>query len=299
MFEALVFLNRDNFCGSMMTMQAKAYQTKTGQWAGASCINAEKVENEYCSKKITTENATDISNACKNIYHKQLYNNGAVSPEKAMKNLQKYFIKGTVPVVAGNDAQLMTDYMNAIALYNQRKYKQALEAFLDIQKRGGEGADLLNDIALTHYKLEEYSKCITICQKILKTPQYDEYAKACYNAGLAYEAQENYVKAEQNYEKALEYYNKYGIADADDNVDYKGIYKQAIKRVADAQKTTQDTKKQDKATKNVKGAPAKKTGAKGKKASLLLIGAASVVMAKKRRDRLGARTRIVKRTRAK
>ena len=282
MFEALVFLNKDNFCSSMLNMQAKVYKTKKGKWAGASCINATAVERNYCGKTLTASNCTTISNQCKAIYLGQLYNKGGISPAKAMKNLTTYFVTGTTPMAIGNDTKLMTDYLAAITMYNQGQYKQALNAFLSIQKRGGDGPDLLNDIALTYYKLKEYDKCISICKQVLESGHHDEYAKTCYNAGLAYEAKGDYTNALKNYTAATDYFDKYGVADADDDVDYPTVYTNAMQRVQKQIQTTPKT-------------PQKKGGTK--KSTMFFL--AGMAVSNKNRTTIDTRKRIIKRTRQK
>jgi hypothetical protein len=288
LFESFVFLNKDNFCGSMLNMQAKVYKNKKGKWKGASCINAEAID-KYCNQTLTARNCTNISNKCKSIYLGVLYNKGGVSPAKTMNNLKKYFVNGTTPVVVGNDTKLMDDYLNAITLYNQGKYTQALKKFLEIQENGGTGADLLNDIALTCYKLKKYDKCIEVCKQVLKSAQHDEYAKATYNAGLAYEAKGGYAKALNNYQAALKYFNAYGIADADDAVDYESIYKQAIKRV-------QQNIKDSKTTSSTKATSHKTRGKTSKSSVLFLAGMAAFANKNRRNDK---RVNIIKRTRVK
>lgn len=223
LFESLVFLNLDDFCDAMMNMQTKPS-------ARASCIQAAGAI-KYCGTQITSKNCKTISNACKSAYLHTLYRGTVVSPARAMKGLDKYFTVKKTSSIDILSATLQADYNKAIKLYEQGKYRQALNAFLDLQKRGAEGPDLLNDIAITCFNLQEYDKCIEACQDILQTGVKSEYAKACYNAGKAYEAKGNYDKALKNYQKALEYYNKYGVDDTAPNINYLQLYQNAINRV--------------------------------------------------------------------
>lgn len=284
LFEALVFLNRDNFCNAMINMQARAFKTKSGKWTGGSCVNS-TAATAYCGTVLTTKNCTSISNTCKKAYLGVLYSNG-VSPAVAMSGLDKYFkIKITSTIDAGT-AQLRSDYNKAIKLYKQEKYQQALNIFLDIQKRGGDGPDLLNDIAISYFKLGEYDKCIQICKKILHSGVHAEYAKACYNAGRAYEAQGNYTRALQNYENALKYYNDpdYSIAGEDPNVNYEHIYTTAINRVKSKIKSAQPKPAQKSAT------PKSNSKAKSKKSAMFFL--AGMTVANKRRNETLPRKKI-------
>ena len=110
--------------------------------------------------------------------------------------------------------------------------------FLGLEKRGASGADLYNDIAISYYNLHQYNQCIVYCRKALQTAETGEFAKACFNAGLAYEAQHNYSKAITNYDAALKYYNKYGISNQSSTVDYKKVYQNAKARASAAQKAS-------------------------------------------------------------
>ena len=277
LLEALVFLNQDNFCNSMMTMQTKPS-------ARASCIYAKGVST-YCSQTLTQNNIKTASNKCKKVYCNQLYGPTAVTPAKTMASLDRYFKIKLNATIDANIESLNKDYEKALKLYNQGKYQQALNIFLDIQKRGGDGSSLLNDIALTYKNLHKYDKCISVCARVLKTGDHQEYAKACYNAGLAYEAQSDYTNASKNYTAALKYYKKYGVADADVNVDYKSIYTNAINRVKPhIQSTTKQTTAQKKTTTKKATTPKKK--AKGKKAVVTFLAGMTAVKKKHEKELL-------------
>lgn len=281
LFEALVFLNKANFCSAMLNM-------KTKPSARASCLQVETATT-YCNTKLTNTNCKTVSNACKTAYLGTVYKRGAVSPSKTMTGLNKYFVVKLTPIADPTSEALQSDYNKAIKLYEAGKYQQALAAFLDLQKRGANGPDLLNDIAITQFNLQQYSKCIATCNQILKTDVTQEYAKACFNAGKSYEALGNYQKALDNYQAALRHYKKYGIADKDPDIDYAGTYRASINRV---KKQISQSKKMPQPQKQ-----ASKKGGKAKKSTIFFL--ATMAVANKNRKKHDKRTDIIKRTRTK
>ena len=234
-FEALVYLNVNGFCEAMMEMYACPRKT-----SGSSCINVSGV----VAQTLTSKNYKTFSDDAKKKYTSVVYNNG-IGPATICTKLKSYFKKNPLTLSTTNKGKsLQAQYEAAIVLYKQGDFKGALAKFLELEAKGALGCDLLNDIAITYQKLGQYNKCISYCQKILKTSEKKEYAKACYNAGIAYEKQGNYDKAITNYTMALKYYNDYGITSEDKSVDYKKIYNNAITRATEAKKqqSTQKTR---------------------------------------------------------
>ena len=269
LFEALVFLNQDGFCNAMLDMP-------TCPSARASCINT-RTTTKYQSIIITTTNCTATSNACKTAYLSIVYRGNVVTPKQATAGLGRYFVIPLTSSTTPETGKLQKDYEIAIQLYNQNKYEQALKAFLDLQKRGADGADLLNDIAITYMNLKQYDKCISVCRDVLTTGQHTEYAKACYNAGKAYDAKRDYSNALKNYQKALEYYDTYGITNEDPSVQYRLIYQNAIKNANQQLDSIQNAN------------PVSKQNSKKRKSSMLY--AAGLLNLKKRQRKSVQHTR--------
>ena len=88
-----------------------------------------------------------------------------------------------------------------------------------------------NLVAETCLNSKYYDKCISFCQKTLKTIDKTEYAQACFFAGCAYEKKGNYERALKNYNQAVIYSNKYGIAGVDKSSAQKQLYADAAKRM--------------------------------------------------------------------
>lgn len=217
-FESLVYLNANNFCNSMLNMQVSS--------KGYSCINITSVKPQ----RLTRENYLAYSNACKSKYLKFMYDKThRIVISATLADLQD-LLGGDLLMPTVNLNTFTKDYDAATKLYQQGKYSQALRKFLALEKSGVDGCDLMNDIAISYFKLDDYKNCIKYSRKILTYGQRDEYAKAVFNAGLAYEKMGKYDNAVKNFTKALEYFKQYGIADMDSSTNYAKIYANAIKR---------------------------------------------------------------------
>ena len=234
-FEAAVYLNVDDFCGAMLDMNTcpdvRYKSKKTGKtgYTGYSCVNTDKVK----FVTLTQQNYQSWSKDVCDKYKKVCYHNGKRTGD-ICGPLKKYF-KNPLYARTTSSVSLQKQYDSAIKLYKDKKYNDALKILLDIQSKGATGGDLLNDIAICYMNLEQYDKCIKYCQMVLKSGNTQEYAKACYNAGRAYEYRQDYASAARNYAKAQEYYDKYGVANADASVDYEKIYENALARVQQLQ----------------------------------------------------------------
>ena len=235
-FEAAVYLNVDDFCGSMLDMytqpDVRVKSKKTGKirYTGYSCVNVKGVN----AISLTESNYKTWSTGVCNKYKKVCYHDGKRTGD-ICNAVKKHFAKN--PLYRGNAFvfSFQKQYESANTLYKKQEYKKALNILLDIEKNGAEGCDLFNDIAICYMNLGQNDSCIKYCKKILATSETQEYAKACYNAGRAYENKKDYASAIRNYTKAQEHYEKYGVAGADESVDYEQIYRNAIVRVNQAQ----------------------------------------------------------------
>ena len=195
--EALVYLNSENFCNNLLVLYTKPLK-KTG----CSCINTTGVTQ----KTLTKRNYKTYSREALAKYKGVVYSGGVCTGDVCAKANWVYINPLSASAATVNEFQ--NGYDEAIKVYKSHDYEKALKLFLALEKQGASGADLWNDIAIVYYKLKQYDKCIEYCKKILKTTEYGERAKACYNAGLAYEAKGDYDKAIKNYDKALDYYNQ-------------------------------------------------------------------------------------------
>ena len=227
-FEACVYLNVDNFCESMLDMY-------TCPSKRASCVNVAGVKQKTLTGK---NNKTWCLDAQKRylgvVYHETGKRTGDIC-----QSCMKYFNNPLYAVADAEKVSLQKQYDAAIALYNKKEYKKALEKLLVVEKQGGTGSDLYNDIAITALNLKKYDLCVQYCQKVLKTTEHKKYAKACYNAGMAYEFKGNYDRAILNYSSAIDYYKKYGIQGSVSAVNYESVYSAALERVQRLKKPQQ------------------------------------------------------------
>lgn len=226
-FESLVYLNVDDFCDDMLDLY-----TKPSVSTGCSCINVRGVRQQT----LTKANYKQYSdNACQK-FQSVVYKGGVRTGDACANAKWKY--KNPLHQKKKQKDTLQQQYDQATKIYAKGEYEKALQLFLDLEKRGASGADLYNDIAICCYNLKQYNQCLLYCRKALQTAECGEFAKACFNAGLAYEAQHNYGKAITNYDAALKYYNKYGISNQSSTVDYPKVYKNAKTRATNAQKAS-------------------------------------------------------------
>lgn len=260
-FEALIYLNANDFCAKIINLCTKPLK-KTGY----SCINT----NDVTQKTLNIHDYITYSNNAMTKYQCVVYSGGVCTRDVCVNAGWNFLNPLPVNVVFINELQ--SGYNEALAVYKQGDYQTALDMFLDLEARNASGADLWNDIAITYYNLHQYDNCIKYCKKVLKSGEHGEYAKACYNAGLAYEAKGNYDRAIKNYEAALKHYEQYGVSGQAKNVDYEQIYKKAKDR-ATAAKQTSSTK-----------AGKFKTGQKHAAAKLVINRAKEQLALNQRRD---------------
>jgi len=255
MHEALIFLNTDKYCNDLFYLCVDCH-------LGTS-INACPGEfANVCNGKLTNQKAKVIK---ENICNYTLKDGIQIKElcESIKDNSIMAFCIETAKTKELDERT--TIYRQAMIAYNKHDYETAEQLFTQVVQKHGEGPDLWNNLAITYFNLKEYDECIKMCQLVLKSDATDEYAKACYNAGKAYEAKQDYPKALEFYNQTLEYYKKYGIADKDPNVNYEKIYNNSIARVKPQVPDNQKTKKNEKSSKKTK---------KGKyKSAILLVTA--------------------------
>ncbi len=268
MHEALVCLNEDNYCSDIFSLCVDCH-------LGTS-INA-------CPGQFENVNNNKLTHAKAKIIKDRICNR-TVRGGKQIKALCKQINDKNIMAfcVTTQNSKSLDErdaiYQKALKAYNSKDYKTAKKLFQQVMAKHGEGPDLWNDMAITYYNLGEYTNCIEMCRKVLNSGENKEYAKACYNAGKAYEEQGNYAKALQNYEKALKYYNSYGIADKSSSVDYKTIYTKAINRVTSRVQTTKQS-----------GKTSQKSTGKNKQKKSTMFFLATMAVARKRNGNIRAK----------
>lgn len=279
MHEALVFLNTDDYCYDLFSLCVDCHlgtsinacpdeynNVKDGKLTNA---NAQIIKDKICN--YTVKNGKQIKYLCRQINDANIMA-FCITTKKSKQIDERDVI-----------------YQKAMAAYNKQDYKTAKKFFIQVMDKHGEGPDLWNDMAITYYNLGDYENCIEMCRRVLQSGKNNEYAKACFNAGKAYEAIGNYTKSLQNYEAALKYYNQYGVAGKSANIDYAGTYRASINRV---KKQISQSKKMPQPQKQ-----ASKKGGKAKKSTIFFL--ATMAVANKNRKRYDKRTDIIKRTRTK
>lgn len=234
-FESLVYLNADGFCDQI------------GDYPLCPRKHASAIYTESTPTELTRRNYKSISNNYKKQYLSTVYSNGRTTPNKICQRIS--CVNFNTVSVQTTESTFQKRYDNATILCKKGQFERALDEFLKLEADGALGCDLLNDIAYTYEKLKNYDKTIEYSRKVLKTSEYGEYAKACYNAGKAYEKNGNTERALVNYTQALKYYKQYGISSPDPNTNYEEKYQECIDRVKNSlEKTEQHPDKANKKT---------------------------------------------------
>ena len=179
----------------------------------------------------------------------------AIKDEKVKADFLRYYIGATTVSYESKRAEIT--YADAVKEYQKGNYEKALECFQKLRAGGYDGADLRNDIALTHYKLGHYQQCIEECRAVLNTYEKHLHPAATYNAGKAYEALGNYERAQINYESSMKKAKELGMNDT-----LIKVYKNAVKRTDSimnalrSKQITLELQKNKVAAKNNKNGPA-------------------------------------------
>ena len=224
LFEAMVYLNEDNFCSSLPDMRISLTS------------NATAIYTPLPDTQITKNNAKEITKQTKKAYLSVVYNNKNSTIKSLLDQINPNFINNNLQTTTTTmEDEIMKDFQRRFEVAKQKCRKgqlnEALQEMQQLQTDGALGASLLSEISLIYYKQERYKKSIEVGQQILTTSEYEEYPKACYNAGMSYEKLKNYERALLNYQKALEYLNKYYDQSNKFYDGYKKSYEEAITRI--------------------------------------------------------------------
>jgi TolA-binding protein len=99
------------------------------------------------------------------------------------------------------------EYYNAVSLYSQEKYRDALKAFLNIVKNDTDqeySAKASYEIGRCHFALAEYDECIKHMGSLIKTyPKHPDLTDALFYVGNSYEKKSDTAKAQGFYKKIL------------------------------------------------------------------------------------------------
>ena len=219
--EAYVYLNAEDFCEAMLDMPFSR---------GGTCIYAEEVTMPLFDAK----NYTELTKKIKTIYFgtKKLYENPKTPRSCMAESIKKHFKPGTLNIKSEKKQKKAPkpSYKKALKEMRLGNNEAALLILLDLQKDEYKSAKLYNDIAYIYRQKGNYNKCIEYCKKVLGTKNHGEYARACYEAGLAYEAKGDYEGAVRNFNSAIAHYDKYGINNPDTDVEYREMYKKALEK---------------------------------------------------------------------
>ena len=103
-----------------------------------------------------------------------------------------------------DDAKL---YYNAVSLFSQQKYEDAMNEFKTLVNNAGDreyGIKSLFEIGRCHYSLEDYDTCIKhFTTMIQKYPKHPELVDSLYYLGVCNEKNGDKTKAESFYKKIL------------------------------------------------------------------------------------------------
>jgi TolA-binding protein len=97
-------------------------------------------------------------------------------------------------------------YYNAVSLYSQQKYREALKEFQEISSNGDQeyAAKAFYEIGRCLYGLEQYEQCIQHYTKMIKQfPKHPDLRDALIYVGNSHERLENPEKAKGFYKKVL------------------------------------------------------------------------------------------------
>lgn len=99
------------------------------------------------------------------------------------------------------------EYYNAVSLYSQEKYREALNAFIRIIKSDDDQeytAKASYEIGRCHFALSEFDECIKHMGNLIKTyPKHPDLTDALFYVGNSYEKKSDTAKAQGFYKKIL------------------------------------------------------------------------------------------------
>jgi tetratricopeptide (TPR) repeat protein len=203
--EALIYLNLDNYIFAIQDMQIQEFAT--------SVTALEKAEFMPMVKSLDS-GKLDGARAVANKIKKRIFKHGrtvsSIINEKIGGERAKTMLASPSKIASGNKTFSQNSSFNAnnvyetgLAKYKTGDYKGALAVFQSIIKKGFDGADIHNDLAITYYHLKEYSKAIEESRLVLKMGEREAYSPANFNAGLAYEKLGDLEKAAANFNAAV------------------------------------------------------------------------------------------------
>lgn len=218
-------------------MKNITYTNKKGEIKHHTITSVNQINPKDCKQvraDLAKGNTKSLSNI-KNKICKYICKHGETIAEFINRNVQNEDVLASLMCYNDNSAARTADfseksaemtYTAALAKYDAGDYEGALAGFQQLRANGYDGADLRNDIAITHYHLGNYQECINESRAVLATGEEHLYPAATYNAGRAYEAMGNYERASLNYERSLLVAQKREMPDS-----IKNTYRSAIKRM--------------------------------------------------------------------
>jgi Ca-activated chloride channel family protein len=166
--------------------------------------------------------------------------------ESRMKYLYTCILLVMMPVAAVQAASLYSSVRDGLDLFEQKKYEEALETFLEAQVDNPESAVLKFDIASCQYRLQKYDEAAAGYLDVVATARDAGLeAQALYNLG-------NTMYRQGKLEDAVEYYKKTLELNPEDEDARKNLefVREEIKRrmneAKDTQKRQQEGQKDDK-----------------------------------------------------
>lgn len=199
--EALLYLNLDGYaeCQSLLKVK-EGVNSKNKKYYVSSVTQLEPNECNPMIEGLNKGSTKEAKEVMRNItgWHSQ----GAKTVAEIMSRSGMPH-SGTIKFEHGKKhMELDNIYNDAMAHYTNKDYKKAVKGFNKFIEAGGSGAGIHNDLAISYYHLKEYDKCIEECRIVLKSGESEEFSKANYNAGKAYEVKGQFDKAIENYDLA-------------------------------------------------------------------------------------------------
>ena len=188
--ECLLYLNVEDYQQKIGMFLLK--KNNSGRFCGSSVTQLSTEQCERVRQDLKKGNLTEAKNTAHLIFN-YVCKNGVTIDEVTGSCFN---IDYEMAEIRHNSDEM---YKAALSSYNKGDYQKAYDGFQAMIDAGYNGADILNDLAITQYHMGKYKECIATCQKILETGETGQYSPANYNAGMAYEKMGNYLKAYENY----------------------------------------------------------------------------------------------------
>lgn len=204
--EALMYLNINRYAEKIPDFMIKEGINSKGAKYHVSSVT--QLNPQVCRRleESLATGKTDYAAEVANMIYNYRCKNGQTLSEICRRHGIEDICVGQDREVHYEDALRLTEskdlYAKALEAYNKGDYTQALDGFRTMLKKGYNGADIHNDMAITYFNLKDYDNCIAECQSVLATGETEQYAAANFNAGKAYEKLGNRAKALENYKLA-------------------------------------------------------------------------------------------------